>query len=289
MTTLSRKDFRLGIIGGMGSAASNYFQTVVVAKRNAKTDQENMPMVCITNTDIPDRTAYLLNPETAINPVPEMMQSIKDLEKLSVFYAVMPCNTAHAFREELQEKTHIALLDMVKQTVFHVKEMKNQNPNIAVGLLATTGTCQTGIYDTKFSEQGIAIHKPDTETQTKNVHNAIYGDTEQKGIKGNEFIKTASLLGDAIDSMIEKNSVNTIILGCTELPLVRDSLEKRFANITFIDPMDVIAHKAIDIHDRAVALIDKKSISHIADKNVLLLEKTDDYAEYIVAQARKRL
>lgn len=289
MTNLSRKNFRLGIIGGMGAAASNYFQTVVIAKKNAKTDQDNMPMVCITNTDIPDRTAYLLNPETATNPVPQIMQSIKDLEKLNVFYAVITCNTAHAFLEELQKKTDIALLDMVKQTVCHIKEMKNQNPNIAVGLLATTGTCQTGIYDTQFSEQGINLHKPDAITQTKNVHNAIYGDTEQKGIKGNEFIKTASLLGDAIDSMIEKDSVNTIILGCTELPLVRDSLEKKFPDIVFIDPMDVIADTAINIFDKALELIHKKPMLNNTDKNVLTLEKTDDYAEYIALQAYKRV
>jgi aspartate racemase len=144
-------------------------------------------------------------------------------------------------------------------------------------------------YEKKFSEQGISLYKPDAETQIKNVHNAIYGDAEQKGIKGNEFIKTASLLGDAIDSMIAKDAVNTIILGCTELPLVREGLEKRFSQITFIDPMDVIAEKAIDIFDKAVELIHKKPMVNNSDKNVLTLEKTDDYAEYIVAQVRKKL
>lgn len=281
---ITRKDFRLGIIGGMGTAASNYFQTVIVKNKNAKTDQENMPMVCITNPDIPDRTAYLLNPDKAQDPVPEMLQSIKDLEKLNVLYAVMPCNTAHAFRDELQKNTDIALLDMVKQTVSYLKEKSHHMPNISVGLLATTGTCETGIYEKKFNEQGMIIHRPDTHTQTTKVHAAIYGDSTQKGIKGNEFIKTADLLAQAIESMIKRNSVNTVILGCTELPLVRESLEEKFPKLLFIDPMEIVAEQAIDIHHQAMTMIKENKLP-ARPKDVLSLDTNSDYANYIVARA----
>lgn len=288
MKNISPQDLRLGIVGGMGPAASNYFQDILVAIKNAPSDQANMPVICIANTKIPDRTAHLLD-DTKPSPVPEMMQTIRDFEALKVFYAVITCNTAHAFWHALQSQTPLALLDMVKDTVHFATQMQTNLPHLKVGLLATNGTCATKIYHDRFKNHGIMLYTPDTMIQQKCVHASIYGDEKQQGIKGNELEKSAILLKDAISYMRYAHDINVVILGCTELPLVRDRLQAHFPDIMFIDPMEVIAQKAIEIHERALQIAhhdlydDKKCKKHPLD-----LHSVDDYAFYIVGQALRK-
>ena len=277
-----KHNLRLGVLGGMGTEASIYFQNIIAQKRGASHDQAHLPVVCITNPNIPDRTAYLLD-KTKKNPVPELLKSIQDLEDLKgVYCAVMACNTAHAFYKTLQKYTHLVILDMIKYTVDFIR---SDYPDTCIGLLATTGTCKTGVYDEYFQKYNMTPFKPDEYSQQYHVHHAIYGDDVQSGIKGGEYDKSADLLITAIETLHNHHGVNVIILGCTELPLVRKKLESALPHIDFIDPMEVVAQKAIDIHD---GVMDKLSsnVAITTIKSVLDLHTDSDIIDYITMQAR---
>lgn len=276
-----KHNLRLGVLGGMGTEASIYFQNIIAQKRGANHDQAHLPVVCITNPNIPDRTAYLLD-KTNKNPVPELLKSIQDLEDLKgVYCTVMACNTAHAFHDILQKHTHLVILDMIKYTVDFIR---SDYPDAPIGLLATTGTCKTGVYDRYFQKYNISCLKPDEYSQQHHVHASIYGDDVQSGIKGGEYDKSADLLVTATE-ILHHHGVNVIILGCTELPLVRNKLESALPHIHFIDPMEIVAQKAIDIHD---TVIDKLSSNTVIKpiKSVLDLHTDHDIIDYITMQAR---
>ncbi|GAM55108.1 hypothetical protein JCM19231_1924 [Vibrio ishigakensis] len=99
------------------------------------------------------------------------------------------------------------------------------------------------------------------------MHSAIYGEvTGQKtecgqdirhknGIKSGEFERNAGLLALAIQPLVERGAT-TIILGCTELPLVRSYLQKQFPQLSFIDPMEAVADRVVAIYQRAEILIE---------------------------------
>lgn len=55
------KPFKVGLIGGLGPAATVDLYDKIVKATPAKTDQEHIKLVVEQNPQIPDRTACLLN------------------------------------------------------------------------------------------------------------------------------------------------------------------------------------------------------------------------------------
>ena len=63
----------VGIIGGMGPLATCDLMEKIIRLTKARTDQENLHLVVDCNTDIPDRTAAIL--EHGASPVPQLVRS----------------------------------------------------------------------------------------------------------------------------------------------------------------------------------------------------------------------
>ena len=55
----------LGIIGGMGPAASDLFYEMITEKTHAHSDQENLDLVLISRASMPDRTGAILSKDPA--------------------------------------------------------------------------------------------------------------------------------------------------------------------------------------------------------------------------------
>ncbi|MEM6603664.1 MAG: amino acid racemase, partial [Pseudomonadota bacterium] len=159
-----------GVIGNMGPEADTLFQIILRIKTGALKDQDHVRMVVVKNTEIFDRSAYILG--FGEDPTDEILASIRILEGAGVTFAVMPCNTAHYFREALQEQTDIVILDMLKATVDSIKQKSSQ---AVVGLLSTTGAYNSKIYDKYLEEAGIPYFKPNEIDQENFVHAAVYG------------------------------------------------------------------------------------------------------------------
>ncbi|WP_299573261.1 amino acid racemase [uncultured Shewanella sp.] len=290
------KDLIFGVVGNMGPEADILFQDIIFKEEvahGAVKDQDHMGMVVIKNPDIPDRSEAIN--EGGSDPIPEMLESVKFLERNQVHFAVMTCNTAHYFRNDLQAQTDVYLLDMLKATTHKIQQ---ENPQATVGILCTNGTYNSAIYDKYLEEAQIAFFKPTVEIQERYVHSAIYGaKTGEKtqcgqdirtpfGIKSGEFVNNAKLLCKAIETLTEQGA-DTIILGCTELPLVRSILEAEFIDVEFIDPMETVAEKVVEVYEAAKHLyFNTQSIAEIEQVNLVEIHSVDDVAHYIVSKAK---
>ena len=82
----------IGIIGGMGPAATADLMKKIIDMTDASCDQEHIHMLIDSNTNIPDRTAAILH--GGEDPVPEMLASARRLEGAGADFLIMPCNTA---------------------------------------------------------------------------------------------------------------------------------------------------------------------------------------------------
>lgn len=221
----------IGILGGMGPEATAYFYQKIIKFTNASEDQNHIPTLIYSNPCIPDRTkAILKNKHGKI--VKQLQCSAKILENAGADFIVIPCDTAHFYIKEIQKTVTIPIVDMIQETAYHIHNNFNARK---VGLLATTGTVKTKIYENKFNRLNIEVIIPD-ERQQQNIMKAT------KEIKSGMITKQSY---DAISSII--NDFNTkgikiTILGCTELPLLFKN--KNIKNI--IDPMDILAISAIE-------------------------------------------
>lgn len=223
----------LGILGGMGPRPTIKIFKMIVDMTEAKSDQENIHIIIDNNTKIPDRTSYLLD-KAKENPLPSLKESAKRLEAAGADLIIMPCNTAHYYYEAIKKCVDIPFLNMIEETAIWIKD---KHPNIKnIGLLATDGTIRVDIYDSIFSEYGIGIIKPSEDYQIY-IHELIYNIKENKEQKNLDGVH-------ATMRRMEEKGAEIFIAGCTEVSVALDKFD---IEEEFIDPMEIIARRAIEI------------------------------------------
>lgn len=201
---------KIGIIGGMGPLATTIFMKMVIDNTNAITDQENVPMVILNDTETPDRTDFLLG-KSDNNPLPNLMNDIKMLERIGCTDIAMICNTAHAFYDVLQKNNNVNIINMIDLTL---KECKKRGFN-KLGLLATKGTIKTKIYET-FNNYDLELIIPSDDIQ-EIIESYIYNYVKKNVVVSNEnFTKLLNYFYEL--------GCDGVIMGCTELSVIFDYL-----------------------------------------------------------------
>ena len=199
----------IGIIGGMGPLATADLFRKIVVNTKADNDQEHIKILIDNNTNIPDRTKAIV--QNGKSPVPQLVKSATSLWIMGAELLVMPCNTAHYFHSQVQNAVDIPVLNMIEIT----RNALTKRGVRRAGLLATDGTINSGIYQSVFAGSETDLVLPDTDGQ-KAVMDMIYN-----GVKAGKKEYNTSTVKKAIGKMIS-DGVETLILGCTELPLAAD-------------------------------------------------------------------
>ncbi len=225
----------IGILGGMGPEATIDLFTKIVKGTKAKKDQDHLRILIDNNPKIPDRTLAIQR--KGPSPLTQLIRSAKLLENAGADFIVIPCVTAHHFFEPLQKRVKIPFLHLVEETVKYIQTRLKGIRKI--GLIATTGTIQTGLFQKAFSNHVIELILPTPEVQKKWVMEAIYGKKGIKVIGPSENSKR--LILKASESLI-KQGAQAIIAGCTEIPLV---LKEGDLSVPVIDPISILARAAI--------------------------------------------
>ena len=245
----------IGILGGMGTQAGLDFCNKLAVLNRGKIDQEYPLFLLYNKSNIPGRpesigsqTKNLSNKSTnktsraKYNKVlKSLLKGCKLLEKNKCKFIVIPCNTAHYWFDDLQNKVNIPIINMPKEVFKFTK--KKCKKSSKVGLLATEGTLKTGVYK-KFFEKDYQLIEPTQKIQKSSVNKAI------KLVKMGNVKAAAKTIKPAIDYLI-KMKCKKIILGCTELPIAIFAF-KSFKNVksskVFLDPNLILAHSAMVKH-----------------------------------------
>lgn len=220
----------IGIIGGMGPMATCDIFKKIIEITDASCDSDHAKICIDCNTDIPDRTKAILN--NGPDPVPEMKKSAAALENMGADVLIMPCNTAHYFYDQITPCVNIPVLNMLDETANELSAAGIKK----AGLLATSGTVESGVYKKALDKFAIEVVTPSDEGQNL-VMSLIYD-----GVKaGNYLIDTAPF--KSVCEKLFDDGAEVLILGCTELPI---AFEKFNLNYKSIDPTLVLAKKAAE-------------------------------------------
>ena len=219
----------LGIIGGMGPAATCDLMEKIIALTDAHCDQEHIHILTDVNTNIPDRTAAILR--GGADPLPEMAASGKRLAAMGAEFLIMPCNTAHYFYDRLCAELPVPVLHMPRLTAAVLREAGVKK----AGVLATDGTVQSGIYAEALRAEGIEPVYPEPAHQ-RQVMRLIY-----EGVKARQVPLRDIPVAEILDAL-RAQGVEKFLLACTELPLAFQEL-----GITedCLDPTRVLAFSAV--------------------------------------------
>ncbi len=219
----------IGIIGGMGPLATADLFTRIINLTDAEKDSEHIHILIDNNPQIPDRTSAILHGTES--PLPHLIESADRLKAAGADFLIIPCITSHGFYDELIKEVDIPILNIVEETA---KYLKSLSVSKSV-LLATDGTRHTNVFGRIFQKYNIDLFYPSDNVQN-DVMDVIY-----KGIKaGADHFNVNSINSEL--SKLGAQGANTVILGCTELPLA----VKKYSLIgNFVDPTFVLARAAI--------------------------------------------
>ena len=221
----------LGVLGGMGPQATNTFYQRIIDRTQAETDQEHLRVLIWSDAKIPDRTAGILGtPDQAEAVYAALLAGAKLLEGAGCTVLAIPCNTSHYFADRLQAQLRIPIIHMIRETVAAIQAMGKKT----VGILATDGTVQTGIYQKELTAAGLTpVTLP--ERLQKTVMSIIY-DEIKKGETGSR-----EKFGE-VDAWLRQAGCDCAILGCTELPPAFELYRLDYPNV---DPTLELALGAI--------------------------------------------
>lgn len=219
----------LGVIGGLGPMATTHFMELLIQMTDAAVDQENLDMIVYNFPSIPDRTGYILGSNLK-SPLPGLLSVGNALARQGAEYIAIPCMTAHYFYRELQAGIPARVINGVQETVSHLKSLGIQK----AGIMATDGTIASGLFTRELIDAGILPVLPSEERQADVMH-LIY-----RNIKAGESVEMDRFR--AVQRELQEKGAEVIILGCTELSLI-----KRYEDIGpgFIDAMEVLAQQSI--------------------------------------------
>ncbi len=219
----------LGVLGGLGPLATVYYLDLLNRMTEIHREQDHLDMLIYNLPSTPDRTAWLLG-ASAQSPVPGMVKALRAMEDQGVTAVAIPCMTAHCFLDTLQGEVEVPIIDGVGETVRCLKEAGVT----AAGILATSGTIATGLFTQALESAGIRPVKPDEKGQ-RDIMGIIYGDIKaEKAVDMERF--------GAVSRQLREKGAEAIILGCTELSLIkRDYL----IGPGYLDTLEVLARAAL--------------------------------------------
>jgi aspartate racemase len=227
---------RLGILGGMGPAASAEFVSRLIKQTPATCDQEHVPFVLWNEPRIPDRSTSMQAGDNA--PLLWLLQGIQALKTVGCDRIVIPCNSAHFWYNDMA-KMGVPITHIVDSIADQLRALNLENTTI--GIMGTQGTIEHGLYQNRLTQQGWCCIVPDRAEMDFFVQPAI------DLIKAGKIAESQLLLMKTIHSLIDRGA-KAIVLGCTELPLsISIDQEQGVPVVNSIDSLvqAVIKHKGL--------------------------------------------
>ena len=207
---MSGAERTIGVLGGMGPAATLDFLAKLQRATPAVTDQDHLHLLVDINPRVPDRNAALAG--TGPSPGPVLARMAAGLEDAGADGLVMVCNSAHAFAADIRAALRRApLLSLIDETVIAVHR---DHPEVRrVGLLAAAACLDARLYQDAFAPEGVAVIAPQGELRTRFMA-LLYR------IKaGNVGAESRGEMRAIAESLVGLGA-ELIVSGCTEAPLV---------------------------------------------------------------------
>jgi aspartate racemase len=225
------RDEPVGVLGGLGPAATVHFMQRVVDHTDAHRDQDHVDLVVWQHGSIPDRTAFLLG--RGESPEPALVADAVALERAGARFIAIPCNTAVVWVEQMRAAVSIEVLDTVAETVAAAARAV---PGLErLGVLATDGTLLAGTYAVAAADAGVDLLTPAPEVQ-REVMSIIYD-----GVKAGMPVPRERF--DAVVDHLRTQGAQAVALGCTELSVLHEDLG--IDDPTVVDSIDALARRVV--------------------------------------------
>ena len=221
----------VGVLGGMGPEATIDFMVKLVAATNAATDQEHIRMLVDHNPALPNRHDAIAGRAPSLGtPLGDMAAN---LERAGADFLVMVCNTAHAWREDIERSISIPFVSIIDVTA----DALQGTGATQVGVMAAEGCLEAGLYQRALVDRG--------------YHPVLWNDEELTRFMalvyrikaGDRGTDVAAAVKELAGVLLERGA-DTLLAGCTEVPLVLDNTD---LPVPMLSSTDLLVQRTIQL------------------------------------------
>lgn len=223
---------KIGIVGGIGPESTvDYYKFIIGAFHTRQADS-GYPEIIIYSADLAS-IIKLLEAKKWDELTEWLLEKVIALRNAGAEFAVIGSNSAHAVFHAVSLRAPIPMLSIIEETCKKAQSLGLKK----IGLLSTKFTMESDFFKKPFEANGMEIIVPESEDQEL-IHHRLFSEIELGIIKDS----TRKELLSIVRKMINMHSIDSLILGCTELPLILDKDEYGipFLNTTAIHAESIV-------------------------------------------------
>jgi len=161
-----------------------------------------------------------------------LLQELRRLESGGADYALICSNTTNKTIAVLRESIELPLISLPESVALEANRLGMRR----IGLLGTTYTMYGNFYRECLEQHGLAVLVPEEKLGLQ-IHHIIY----EELVKGAVLQRSAAVV-DAACTELTSRGAEAVILGCTELPLLRAQMHTQ---CTLLDTIDIHIARAL--------------------------------------------
>ncbi len=223
-----------GMIGGLGPESTIDYYRSILARYRARKPDSGYPHIVINSLDV-DKGLAMLDAGRPDDLTDYLASGVETLARAGADFGFIAANTPHLVFDELQRRSAIPLLSIVRATADRAKALALKK----VGLFGTGFTMRATFYPRQFQQAGIALVTP-TESERDFIHKKYIGELLQ-----NQFLpQTRTEIMAIAQRLRTEEGIEALVLAGTELPLLlRDAADQ---GIAFLDTTVIHVEAVVD-------------------------------------------
>ncbi len=225
---------KIGLIGGTGPESTLIYYKELVYGVHHKANTAYFPNLVIESLSVFDVLKYCED-KNYEGLIAYLIQGIQNLAAAGAEYAALTGITPHIVFEQLQELSPIPLVSIIDAARDYACSCGYKR----LALLGTYPTMTGDFFQKSFLKSGIDIVTPNRE-EMEYIGEKIESELELGVISPD----TQERFKNIIERMIRDETIDGVVLGCTELPLIFRGIA---VQVPYIDVMTVHINKLVDI------------------------------------------
>lgn len=225
---------KIGIIGGIGPESTVDYYRRVIALYKQKISKDDYPEIIINSINMTAMLQMVADKNwDALISI--MTEAIHSLYKSGADFGFMASNTPHIVYEQIRKSSPIPIISIVEAARKEAGRLALKK----TALLGTLFTMQSRYYQDEFNKSRIDVIVPN-EKEQQYIHEKLFTEIEN----GLFLEETRDGLLSIIKRLIIDEQIDSVVLGCTELPLIltKDEFGIPFINTTKVHVESIIEY-----------------------------------------------
>jgi aspartate racemase len=202
---------KIGLVGGMTPESTvDYYKALIDLGRDQLPGDLNNPVILIYSINLSE--IVTLQDAGQTEEVAELLAEVlENLRLAGAEIGALTANTPHAYLDQIRVRTSLPLISIIDTTFDRARQLGTRKAL----LLGTRTTATASMYPERFAEAGMRIVVPD-ESEQQLIDHSIYKELSIGLVRP----ETRAGYLEICNRYISEKSVDMIILGCTEIPIV---------------------------------------------------------------------